>query len=103
MLLILEIVLAVKAFKNGWRWRVLWPFGIGFTTAFLMGVAAVAGGGSTDAVAPLALLVEVGIIVALSMMAWRAPGARSAPASAVTVPPPAPAPDEPRPLDGRAA
>jgi hypothetical protein len=30
MLLILEIVLAVKAFKNGWRWRVLWPFGVGF-------------------------------------------------------------------------
>ena len=79
--MVLEIWFAIKAFKNGWRWRVLAPCGIGFATAVLAGMAVAAGGGSPVDARPILLLVDVGLVVALGVMARRAPEAAAAPSS----------------------
>ena len=80
-MLLIEIGLAVAAFRRGWRWRVLWPFAAAYGSAFFVGVGIAAGGGSAEGIAPVAVLIEIALLVSLVVMAVRAPH-RTAPASA---------------------
>lgn len=75
--LALEIYFGVKAFKNGWRWRVLIPAGIAFVTVLLIGVATAANNGDVLDAFPLALVVEVGLIAVLAGMASHAPASQA--------------------------
>ena len=72
-MLLIEIGLAVAAFRRGWRWRVLWPFAAAHASGFLVGLGMAAGGGSADGIAPVALLLEIALLVSLVVMASRAP------------------------------
>ena len=72
-MLLIEIGLAVAAFRRGWRWRVLWPFAAAYAAAFLVGVGIAAGGGTAEGIAPVAVLLEIALLVSLVVMASRAP------------------------------
>jgi len=69
MLLAIEIMLIITAWKRGWKGLALVPVGAGLVVAFLLGGAVGASGGSEDAVFALGLLVDVGIIATLGIMA----------------------------------
>jgi len=86
-MVLLEIGLAVTAFRKGWRWRVLLPVGISFAAALLIGMGAGAGGGSAQAVMPLLALMDIGLIVVLGVMTGRAPVARVASSATATMQP----------------
>ena len=66
-MLFIQIGLAIAAFRRGWRWAIAVVCG----TAFLMGMAIGASGASVEP--PVFLLGDVAVIVALAVMAWRAP------------------------------
>lgn len=38
MILLLQIVLTIFAFKRGWRWKSLLPIALGFLVAFIIGM-----------------------------------------------------------------
>jgi hypothetical protein len=73
MLLILEIWLTVKAWRNGWRGWALLPMGAVMGIAFLIGMAVGAAGGSVKEAYPVVLLIELTGVGALIRMAIRPP------------------------------
>jgi hypothetical protein len=83
MLLALEIWLTVKAFKSGWRWRVLWAYG----AVLVVAVVVAAGSGSTADFNPAYLLIDVGLIAALAGMVLNAPARRAAETPAAPIAP----------------
>ncbi|MGO8757449.1 MAG: hypothetical protein ACLQG3_04925 [Terracidiphilus sp.] len=78
MLLILEIALTIAAWRKGWGARALLPLVFGFGAAFLIGLVIGAAGGSTDGAAVFGILCDVGVVIALGIMARRAPQAGAA-------------------------
>jgi uncharacterized membrane protein YfcA len=74
---LIEIGLAIAAFRNGWRWRILWPIGAVLGWAFLMGMAVGATGGSAKLALPMFFLGDVALIAALGVMARRPPSTAS--------------------------
>ena len=48
MVLIIEILLTIRAWRKGWKAWALMPLGIGVLMGFFVGVAAGAGGGTND-------------------------------------------------------
>ena len=48
MLLIIEIVLTIFAWRNGWKWLALLPIGIAFAVGFFIGYGVALSGGTTD-------------------------------------------------------
>ena len=91
-MLLLEIILAVVAFRKGWRWRAFLPIAIGFGMGMLIGAAVGASGGSLAEVMPLAVLVDIVVLVTLGVMVGRAP---------VVVPATTHAGVDPAPVDAR--
>ncbi len=73
MLLILEIVLTVAAWRKGWRAWALMPLGVGMSVAFLIGVAIGASGGTAEHVTPLFLLLDLACVGVLIRLAVRGP------------------------------
>jgi hypothetical protein len=74
MLLIIEIMLTVAVWKNGWRAWALAPLGI--TVAFLVAIAVEAPGlGSSGELRAVALLFDAAVIVALLIMRANPPKA----------------------------
>jgi len=67
--LLIEICLACKAWKKGWKGWALLPFGIGYGFCFMVGMAIGANGGSPEDAFGVALVTELGIIVTLAVMA----------------------------------
>jgi peptidoglycan/LPS O-acetylase OafA/YrhL len=75
MLLIIEILLTIGAWRKGWRSRALLPLGIGLSAAFFIGLAVGASGGDTSSLAALCLPLDLIMIVVLAVMASHAPKA----------------------------
>lgn len=73
MLLLIEIALTVSAWRKGWGGKALRPFGYAFAIAFLIAVVTAASGGTVNQVAPILLLVDVGLIIALVRMVLHGP------------------------------
>ena len=73
MLLILEIGLAVAAWRKGWRAWALVPLGVVAGVAFLIGVAVGASGGTAEHVTPLFLLLDLACVGVLIRLAVRGP------------------------------
>ncbi len=79
MLLVLEIVFTIKAWRNGWGARALIPLGLGL--AVLVGAVLVLSGADqtdlTSLTVPFAL-VDLAVTIAVTVMAFRAPARVSA-------------------------
>lgn len=73
MLLIIEILLAVSAWRKGWHAAALIPIVVGFLVAFFVGAIIGESGIDTGAALIFGLLVDVGIIVTLAIMIAKAP------------------------------
>lgn len=76
MLLIVEIMLTVAAWKKGWRGWALLPVAVCFATAFLLGAAAGANGASPDDFVGVGLVLDILLVIALGVMIARAPAAK---------------------------
>lgn len=76
MLLIIEIMLTVAAWKKGWRGWALLPVAICFATAFLLGAAAGANGTSPDDFVGIGLVLDVLLVVVLGVMIAKAPAVK---------------------------
>lgn len=66
MLLIIEIILTVFVWRNGWRWLSLIPLGVAFLIGMIIGVT-----GTTDAASYM--IFDVLAIVALIIMLAKKP------------------------------
>ncbi len=75
MCLLIEIALAIVAWRRGWKAWVLLPFGIVFFSGFTVGLAIGATGGTPDpdVVNGIGLLLDLVLIVVLGVMALVAP------------------------------
>ncbi len=74
MLMIIEILLTVKAYRRGWGWRALIPGGTMLCLGILLGVIAAANGMSehqTDTMPLYLLPVELVMVGVLGWMATR--------------------------------
>jgi hypothetical protein len=86
--LALEIYFGVKAFKNGWRWRVLLPVGVAVVAGGFVGFATAAGAGSMTDALPVMLLVDIALIGVLAGMAHRPPLGQASVTRTITAAPP---------------
>jgi hypothetical protein len=73
MLLLLEIFLTVRAWKKGWGARALIPMALVFTMGFLLGAAQAAAGATSFTLPAAAVVLDLAAVVALGVMARRAP------------------------------
>ncbi len=73
----LQLIFAFIAWRKGWRWRVLIPFGVGFALAFAVGILVVVLSGrdpdSIELGKNIALLIGIAVMVALLRMSLRGP------------------------------
>jgi len=68
MLLVVEIILAVAAWRRGWKAWALAPFAVGLFLAFVFVAVAGASGGSLDAVMAVGLLLDLAVVGTLAAM-----------------------------------
>jgi len=73
MIMLIEILLTVKAWRKGWKGYALLPIAIGMSVSFLIGLAAGASGGKIEDILPLCVLIELTMIISLIVMAVRSP------------------------------
>ena len=73
---IIEIILTIFAWRNGWKWRSLIPIGIAFALAFIVGVGIGASGGDPTTAGWTAIF-DVCAIIALIVMVARKPAAQN--------------------------
>src|SRR5688500_7296348 len=73
MLLVLEIIFTIAAWRRGWGARALIPLGVARGIAFVLGVIIVAAGGSVQTAQVAALFGDVIAVIALGAMAARSP------------------------------
>lgn len=85
MLLIVQIVLTVMAWRKGWGARSLLPLASMFALMVLSALAVGAGSGSQINFGPLGLLFDVLAVIALAIMVRRAPAAGKRSAERVSV------------------
>ena len=71
MLLFIEIALTIAAWQRGWKARALLPMAIVMGLAMVIGFGVGASGGDVEAVLGLGLMLDLGGIVALSVMTAR--------------------------------
>jgi hypothetical protein len=76
MILILEIVLTIFAWRNGWRWYSLMPVGFSSLLAFTAGFAIGASGGSTANIGWVVIF-DIAAIIALIVMISKKPKSSS--------------------------
>lgn len=86
--LALEIYFGVKAFKNGWRWRVLLPVGFAMVAGIFVGIATAVTDGSITDTLPLMLMVDIGLIGVLAGMATRPRHGHASQSQAIAPAPP---------------
>ena len=77
MLMIIEIILTVAAWKKGWKAIALLPMGIAILIGFFTGIAVGASGGSSDALLVLMFFVELVGIVVLATMSKKGPAMKT--------------------------
>lgn len=71
MLLILEIILTVAAWRRGWKAWALLPFAVYLFLAFMFGAVIGASGGSMDTALAVGFLLDLTAIVTLIVMVAR--------------------------------
>jgi len=76
-MIILEILLTIAAYRRGWKRYALLPGALALLTGFVVGLAIVAGGGSAATDTSGAVFIDLFCIVALIVMACRAPARQS--------------------------
>ena len=73
LMMIIQIILTVVAWKKGWGGKALLPMVIGLGLAFIIGISAgLAGGSPRDIAAPL-VLIDLGMLISLIVMVSRKP------------------------------
>lgn len=73
MLLALEIILTITAWRKGWRGWALLPLGLGVVLGLVIGSSAGVAGVRAEAVLGPCLIFDVLVIIALAVMAAKAP------------------------------
>lgn len=66
MILILEIILTIVAWKRGWKWLSLLPIGIGLLIGFLIGMGMANSSGSE--ISTVGLILDLIIVAILAVM-----------------------------------
>lgn len=73
LMMIIQIILTVVAWKKGWGGKALLPMVIGLGLAFIIGFSAgLAGGSPRDIAVPL-VLIDLGMLISLIVMVSRKP------------------------------
>jgi MFS family permease len=67
MLLILEIILTIFAWRRGWKWYALLPLGIAFAIGFLVGLSTGASGGLVGDIGWV-IVFDIAAVIALIVM-----------------------------------
>jgi hypothetical protein len=73
MIMLIEILLTIRAWRKGWKGYALLPIAIGMSVSFLIGAAVGASGGTIENILPLCVLIELMMIISLIVMAVRGP------------------------------
>jgi uncharacterized membrane protein YfcA len=74
MILIIEIILTIIAWRRGWKWRSLLPLMVGFVIAFILGsVLGLMFGGIPPIINIVGFLIDLVIIIFLVVMIAEAP------------------------------
>lgn len=68
MLLIIEIILTIVAWRKGWRYKSLIPMGSALVIGFLLGFGVGLSGGSLASVSGLAITLDVLAVIALIVL-----------------------------------
>jgi hypothetical protein len=86
MLLILEIIFTVTAWRKGWRWRALLPFGLPIFVGVIWGLSLASSGGTiqdaqrlVQEIQGLAIFLDLVCLGALITMTFKAPKKASKP------------------------
>lgn len=69
MLLLIEIILTIFAWRKGWKWRALLPLGICLCLGFMIGVTIGALGGNVESVDGIVILDIIAVIALIIMTA----------------------------------
>jgi hypothetical protein len=72
MLIIIQIVLTIFAWKKGWKWYSLIPVAVAFGVGFFIGIGVGSAGGSVSDLSGVVVL-DILAIVALAIMCFVAP------------------------------
>jgi hypothetical protein len=72
MLLLIEIILTIFAWRKGWKWLALIPVGICLIMGFFIGIGIAAAGGSVSNAGAL-VIVDIFAIIALIIMNVKGP------------------------------
>jgi len=68
MLLVLEIILTIEAWRRGWKGWALLPLGVGFGVGFLIGLMMGAAGASEDSIFGICLVLDlvcIGVLIGM--------------------------------------
>jgi len=76
MLLVVEIILTVTAWRRGWRWQALLPMAATLFVSLVAGLAIAAAGGIHDGFPWPLVLLDFGCVTALGVMVKKAPRRR---------------------------
>jgi zinc transporter ZupT len=68
MVMIIEIVLTIIAWRKGWKWWALVPLGLAVSIAFSVGFVIGLLGGSAGPVMPFFMLLDIGCLLALIIL-----------------------------------
>jgi hypothetical protein len=72
-MLIIEFILTIFAWRNGWKWRSLIPVGIAMLIALSVGFGIGAAGGSINGTLPSLIFVDFCAIIALVILICKKP------------------------------
>jgi len=73
MILVIEILLTISAWRKGWKGWALLPIGIGMSIGFLLGMSAGATGGNVEDILPMCIFVDLATLISLIVLAAKAP------------------------------
>lgn len=73
MLLILQIILTIIAWRNGWKWKSLLPVGILLLVSLIVGFMIGASGDNIDSVQNHILVLDITSIFILLIMSFKSP------------------------------
>ena len=76
--IIIIVLLAIRAWRKGWKAKVFLPISIGFGCCFLFGAMIGASGGSFEAAMGFGVIMDLLIIITLIVMAVRSPKSANA-------------------------
>jgi len=73
MLLIVEIILTIFAWRKGWKWMSLIPIGLAILIGGLIGVIIGASGGNTELIRVFGFIIDIIIVIVLIIMTMNEP------------------------------